>query len=90
MTATKFSISLPSELLARADQVLAKPGEGRSALLARILEQAVRAAEDAEIDAEYERAYTNRPLSAEERRVLNGMTQAGIEGLARHLAERRG
>jgi metal-responsive CopG/Arc/MetJ family transcriptional regulator len=51
MTSITLSVSLPTELLARADQLLALPGEERSALIARVLAQAVRAAEEADIDA---------------------------------------
>ena len=56
-TTTKLSVSVPNELLARADKLLAQPGEGRSALLTRVLDAAVRAAEDAAIDAQYDRAF---------------------------------
>lgn len=75
---TKLSVSLPSALLARADHLLTRPGEGRSALLARVLDEAVRAAEEAEIDAKYERAYGERPISPHERRVLNAFSRASL------------
>ena len=39
MSSTKLSISVPSELLERADQLLTRPGEGRSGLMARVLAQ---------------------------------------------------
>jgi metal-responsive CopG/Arc/MetJ family transcriptional regulator len=68
-TTTKVSISLPTELLAAADQLLAREGEGRSATIARVLQAAVRAARDAEIDAEYERAFPNGPSEAEQAAV---------------------
>jgi len=77
----KFSISLPTELLARVDKLLARPGEGRNALFARVLGQAVRSAEDAEIDAEYERAYAEHPIAHEERRVLDAFTKASVRSL---------
>ena len=77
----KFSISLPTELLARVDKLLARPGEGRNALFARVLGEAVRAAEDAEIDAEYERAYAEHPIAQEERRVLDAFTKASVRSL---------
>ena len=89
-TTTKVSVSLPSELLARADRVLTRPGEGRSSLLARVLDEAVRVAEEAEIDAEYERAYREHPITPEERRVLDGFSQASIRGLKDRLSNNRG
>ena len=78
---TGVSVVLPSELLARADRVLARLGEGRSSLLARVLDEAVRAAEEAEIEAEYERGYRKHPITSEERRVLDGFSRASARGL---------
>ena len=78
---TKVSVSLPSSLLTRADEILGRPGEGRSALFARVLGEAVRAAEEAEIDAEYDRAYAEHPIAQEERRVLDAFTKASVRSL---------
>jgi hypothetical protein len=39
--------------------------------------------EEAEIDAEYERAYRDHPIDEEERRVLDAFSQAGIRSLQR-------
>ena len=36
-TTTKLTVSLPNDLLARADQLLVRPGEGRSSLITRVL-----------------------------------------------------
>jgi len=68
-------------LLTRADEILGRPGEGRSALFARVLGEAVRAAEEAEIDAEYEQAYAEHPIAQEERRVLDAFTKASVRSL---------
>jgi metal-responsive CopG/Arc/MetJ family transcriptional regulator len=81
-TTTKLSISLPKSLWARA-AILSRPGEGRSAVIARLLDAAVRAAEEAEIDAEYERAYREHPIDSEERRVLDAFTRASVRSLTR-------
>ena len=89
-TTTKLSITLPTTLLVRADQFLARPGEGRSALLARVLDEAVRAAQEAEIDAEYERAYREHPLSEEEERVHEAMLRLSVEAIRDELATRNG
>jgi metal-responsive CopG/Arc/MetJ family transcriptional regulator len=88
MSTTKLSISLPSSLLARADEILARPGEGRSALFARVLDEAVRAAEEAEIDAEYERAYAEHPLTEEEKRVHEAMLRLSLETIRDDVAPR--
>jgi len=68
-TTTKFSLSLPSELLAATDQHLVRPGETRSATIARVLREALRAAEDAELDAEYARVFPNGPSEADQARA---------------------
>jgi len=68
-TTTKFSLSLPSELLAATDQHLVRRGETRSATIARVLREAVRAAEEAELDAEYARVFPNGPSEAEQART---------------------
>src|SRR6266851_179922 len=86
----KFSISMPTELLARVDKLLARPGEGRNALFARVLDEAVRAAEEAEIDAEYERAYAEHPFSEEEKRVHEAMLRLSIEAIREDLTPRNG
>src|SRR5258708_638229 len=87
---TKVSVSLSSTLLARADAVLGRPGEGRSALFTRVLDEAVRAAEEAEIDAEYERAYAEHPITDEENRVHEGMLRISVEALGEDLTSRNG
>jgi metal-responsive CopG/Arc/MetJ family transcriptional regulator len=87
---TKVSVSLPSSLLARADEVLGRPGEGRSALFARVLDEAVRAAEEAEIDAEYERAYAEHPFTEEENRVHEAMSRLSVEAIRNDLTSRNG
>lgn len=49
---TRVLVGLPSALLARAETILGRPGEKRSALLTRVLDEAVRAAETSKSDAE--------------------------------------
>jgi hypothetical protein len=82
-TTTKLSISVPKELLARADKFLAQPGEGRSALLTRVLGEAVRAAEEAAIDAQYERAYRDHPISQEDLDRTTTFARAAIRSTRR-------
>jgi hypothetical protein len=64
-TTTKVTISVPTTLLEKTDRLLARDGEGRSATISRVLEEAVRAAREAEIDAQYARAFPNGPDPAE-------------------------
>ena len=78
MTSKKLSISVPSDLLERADQVLAQPGEGHSALFTRVLTDALRAAEDAEIDAIYDRALREHPVRQEQLDRTNALARAAF------------
>lgn len=89
-TTVKLSISLPSDLLDRAEQTLARPGEGRRHLFARVLREALQAAEEAAIDAEYERAYGDPPFSEDEQRLRDALTRASLQGLANRVAPERG
>ena len=77
-TTTKLSISVPNELLARAEKLLAQPGEGRSALLTRLLDEAVRAAEEAAIDAQYERAFREHPVTQADLDRTRALARAAI------------
>jgi len=47
------------------------------------IRRAALLAEDAEIDAEYERAYREHPISEDERRVQDAFTRAGIRSQRR-------
>jgi len=82
-------VSVPSELLDRADQLLTRPGEGRSALIARVLAQAVRIAEEAAIDAAYDRALSEHPLTPQELERTNAVARAAV-GSTRNPRRRRG
>jgi hypothetical protein len=78
VASTKLSISLSSELLAQADHVLARPGEGRSALIARLLAQALRAAQEAELDAAYDRAFDKHPLGQVDLERTDAIARAAV------------
>jgi hypothetical protein len=82
-TTTKLSISVPRELLARADKILAQPGEGRSAMLTRVLDDAVRTAEEAAIDAQYERAYRDHPITQEDLARTKAFARAALRSTRR-------
>jgi hypothetical protein len=78
MASTKLSVSVPSELLDRADRLLTRPGEGRSGLIARVLAQAVRIAEEAAIDAAYDRALREHPVTSQELERTNAVARAAV------------
>ena len=88
MTSTKLSISVSAELLARADQLLARPGEGRSSLIARLLSQALRAAEEADIDAAYDRALAHHPVTQIDLRRSDTLARAAIRSTKPRRRER--
>ena len=89
MPSTKLSVSVPSELLDRADRLLTRRGEGRSALIARVLAQAVRIAEEAEIDAAYDRALSQHPVTPPELERTNAIAKAAARS-TRSLNRGRG
>jgi hypothetical protein len=80
---TKLSVSVPTGVWQDVERLLGRPGETRSALVARVLDQAARAARDAEIVAEYEQAYRVQPESDEERAIH----AAVLDTTRRRLAE---
>lgn len=88
MASTKLSISLPSELLERAHKTLAQPGEGRSALIARVLAQALREADEAEIDAAYERAYREHPIAQQDLQRSDALARAAVSSTRRARRKR--
>jgi metal-responsive CopG/Arc/MetJ family transcriptional regulator len=63
----KLSVSVPSPLWQEVERLFGRPGETRSALVTRVLDRAARKARNAEIAAEYERAYRAQPETSEER-----------------------
>jgi hypothetical protein len=88
VTGVKLSISLSRDLLDDVDRLLARPGEGRSALIARVLRQAVHQAEEDEIDAAYDRALRTRPLSQTQLDRTNALARAAIRSTRRSSGKR--
>ena len=80
---TKLSISVPTRVWQDVERLFRRPGETRSALIARVLDHAARAARDAEIVAEYERAYRKQPETDDERAVHSAL----LETSRRRFAE---
>lgn len=61
----RVTISLPAPLLERVDRDLAQPDETRSEVIRRVIEQALRDAEErADVEA-WVRSYRERPQSPE-------------------------
>lgn len=64
--ATRFTVSVPSELLEAVDQRLVKGEESRSSLVRRLLERALREAEERDEVERYVRGYREKPQTEEE------------------------
>ena len=75
-----MTVSLDVDLIARVER-LAQPDENRSALVARLLAQAARIAEDAEIDALYDRALAAHPVTEEQQRALQQRARAAYRSV---------
>lgn len=62
----RFTVSVPADLLEAVDEKLVKEDEGRSALVRRLLEQALREMQVAEDMARWIRGYEEHPQTEEE------------------------
>ncbi len=63
---TRMTVSLPSVLIDALDQRLAQGGEGRSAVIRRLIQTALRQAEEEAEIARYIRGYHEQPQTEEE------------------------
>jgi hypothetical protein len=74
---TKVSVSVPTDLLHRAETKLMQLAEGRSAFFARLLDEAyTRALED-----EYARGYAEQPVTDEQNSVSEAIAAQGFAAL---------
>jgi hypothetical protein len=80
MTKRNVSLSIDTDLLDRAEQ-LSQPGENRSALVERLLLSGIRAAEDAALDAAYDRALAAHPVSDAEQEQLQRRANAAYRSV---------
>ena len=71
---TKVSISLPTDTLVRAERLLRRPGEGRSALVARVLAEAVNRA----LDEQYAEGYRRQPVTPAEDAIMEAAAREGF------------
>jgi metal-responsive CopG/Arc/MetJ family transcriptional regulator len=63
---SRFTVSVPTTLLRAVDEKLVNGQGGRSALVRRLLEEALREAEEREEVARYVRSYRETPQTDEE------------------------
>ncbi len=63
---SRFTVSVPSGLLEEVDQKLAGGAKSRSAVVRRLLEEALRALEEQEQIEQYVTAYRRQPQTEEE------------------------
>jgi len=75
MKHSRVTVSLPTELLQAVDAKLARPDETRSAVFRRLVEEALREAEEVADVARWVSAYRKQPLSDDE-----SMADLGLEG----------
>jgi len=80
-TTTKVTISVPTKVLEDAERLLARGGEGRSTTISRVIQEAVRAAREAEIDALYDRALAAHPVTEEEQQQLTARSIAAYRSV---------
>ncbi len=78
MKTSRITISLPTPLVEALDHKLAHEEESRSAAVRRILEQAVKDAEEREQIEQYIRGYTEYPQTEDE---LGWVDYVSIEAL---------
>ena len=62
----RLTVTVPSALLAAVDECLVKNGESRSAVVRRLLEEAVWEARERAEDEQYIRAYREQPQTEDE------------------------
>lgn len=77
-TVARVTISVPTDLLQQLDHKLAKPGETRSAVVRRVLEEALRRAEEQREIERYIQGYREQPQTEEEFGWSDHATQQGL------------
>ena len=77
-TTTKISITVPTHVLAQAEQ-FARPGEGRSAVLSRLLDDALQR----ELEERYAAGYRRHPVTPDEDAFAQAAASQGFADAAR-------
>ena len=78
---SRFTVSVPTVLMEAVDKELIKGNRSRSALIRRLLEEALRQAQEREEVKRYIQGYQEQPQTAEE---FDWSDKAAAEGLGRH------
>ena len=73
----KTAIAIPADVLERVDDAAKANGESRSRYIARVLELAVRARNNAEITRRLDELFADPELAAEQRRSASELDRAG-------------
>lgn len=63
---SRLTVSVPSSLLEAVDRLLVNGGESRSAVVRRLLETAVRDAQEQEAEQRWKQSYEENPQTEEE------------------------
>ena len=74
MTARKITITIPGAVLDEAERTLARPGESRSALLSRLLADAITA----NLEQQYADGYRRIPVTPEEDSAMEAAAREGV------------
>jgi hypothetical protein len=74
------SLSIDSDVLARVER-LTHDGENRSMVVERLLRSSLRAAEEAELDAIYDRALAAHPITDAERQAQTARMRAAYRSV---------
>lgn len=78
--AVKISVSIPSEVLEKADRERETIGESRSEFVRQAIEERVRRMAEAERVERYVQGYRNLPETAEEVASSFALSQAALSG----------
>ena len=76
MSTVKVTLSLPAAVLHDAERRLARRGESRSALIARVVREALREIDERDAEERYARGYRGQPETEADRAANRALTQA--------------
>lgn len=88
--AVRLTISLPSDLLEAVERELIQGEESRSAFFRRLLEEALREAEERKDVDRYLRGYREQPQTEEEFGWSDRVSEEGLTAAPWHRPDRQG
>ena len=65
-TSTRFTVSVPTRILEALDEQLVKNGDSRSAVVCRLIQEAIHKAEEQADIERYIRGWQENPMTAED------------------------